>query len=171
MRFTDRQLGYLVLLGIPIGFLLFLGFIAFINYSFKSSPDQLPASSLSDDSPATPAPPVIPPKVKTYLAQHSDQLKLAASTIAKMQKAGLVDYWINPAGLSSLVYIEPKCWDPLLHKDKTAFVNLFLVFFLDYNLKHPNSNQIPFFCILNMSLMKPWPAPISPPAVSATSPS
>ncbi len=151
MRLTDRQLGYLVLFGIPLGLLLFLGFIGSIYYSSPITSKQLSPISPPNQSSPTPAPPAIPPEVKAYLARHPDQLKLAASTIAKMQKAGLVDYYINPDGLFTHVYIEPKLWESLLHKDKIDFVNLFIVFFLDYNIKHPDSKQISIFSILNMS--------------------
>lgn len=80
-----------------------------------------------------------------------------------MKKAGQVDYWISPDGSASLVYVEPKCWDALLHKDKIAFIQMFIIFFLDYNLKHSGPDQIPFFSVLNIStharLVRCWLLP------------
>ena len=68
-----------------------------------------------------------------------------------MKQAGLLDYWISPDGLDSLVFIDPKIWQSFLHQEKLTFVQMFIDFFLCHNQDHPGSKPVPIFAVLNMT--------------------
>lgn len=108
MRLRDRYLQYLTILGIV--FLLIL-------ITFKTA---VPA-----DTPKVP----------------KDLCRVAAKYVGKMKKAGLADYWIAPPELNSLdplVFVEPKLWGPMVHKDKVFLVKMFIAFFLCFQQDHPD---------------------------------
>jgi len=151
MSLSDRRLGYAVLAASFL-VLLFLGLVGSLFWEGQKSQQIAPPSPSASPTKETPsAPKTIPPPLAAFLKQHPDELQAAARAVEKWQKAGLVDYWISPDGMSALVHVEPKCWYPLLHKDKETFVQIFLVFFLGYNLDHPGPGEVPFFSVLNMS--------------------
>lgn len=142
MPLSNRHLGYLVIAG--VFFLLVLINSAARNDNGRESPPP-PPEIIAPAPPKKSAPSI---KVPKNLCLD------AARYVAKMKKAGMIDYWIAPPdldGLSALVYVEPKLWLPMLHKDKIAFVRTFIAFFMCHNQDHPGPGQVPFFAVKNMS--------------------
>jgi len=140
MRLNDRHLGYLVI-AVVFAVLLLIWAVQRDNYRPPPAP---PAQEIKATSPPKPAPAAVP-KVPPDLCRQ------AAFFIAKMKGDGLVDYWISPEGLDSLVFVEPRVWQSFIHQEKITFVQMFIDFFICRNQKYPASKPVSIFAVLNLT--------------------
>jgi hypothetical protein len=131
---TDRRLGYLVLAA-GAGLFLLLGSLGHW-YQNCFNPPASPA-------PAAPQDLALPPPAPELTRQ-------AARYALELEQRGVIDIAYG-GDLATIIYMEPKFWQLLTHREKEGVALMFALVLQDQARQQPHLIRFPYFSVLDMT--------------------